>query len=126
MHDLQLQLRTALWPLAEFDRIASCLEDAERLAISLEDRARQGRIAAFMSVLRWVTGDFKAARTSAQRARDVAASLDDRLLRVMSNYYLGLAHHLLGEYREAEDAYLENVRTLTDTKEPDPLGAPGS
>jgi tetratricopeptide (TPR) repeat protein len=126
MLDLQLQLRTALWPLAEFDRIARRLEDAECLATSLEDRGRLGRIAAFMSVLRWVTGDARTARLLAQRAQDVAALLDDRPLRVMSNYYVGIAHHLLAEYREAEDAYLENVRTLTDAKEPDPVGPPGS
>ena len=126
MLDLQLRLRTALWPLAEFDRIARCLEDAERLAASLEDQGRLGRIAAFMSVLRWVTGDARTARLLGQRARDVAASLGDRPLRAMSNYYLGLACHLLAEYREAEDAYLENVRTLTVAEEQDPLGAPGS
>jgi tetratricopeptide (TPR) repeat protein len=81
-----------------------------------------------MSVLRWVTGDFRDACRLGQRARDVAASLEDHALRVMSTYYVGIAHHLLGNYREAEDAYLENVRTLTSTstKEPDPLGTPGS
>ncbi len=124
--DLQLQLRSALWPLAAFDRIGRCLEDAERLATSLEDRGRLGRISAYMSVLRWVTGDFTTARLLGQRARDVAASLDDRPLRLMSNYYVGIAHHLLGDYRQAEDAYLENVRTLTGSKEPDPVGTPGS
>jgi tetratricopeptide (TPR) repeat protein len=73
-----------------------------------------------------VTGDFRTARVLAQRAQDVAALVGDQLLRVMSNYYVGIAHHLLAEYREAEDAYLENVRTLTDAKAPDPLGTPGS
>jgi DNA-binding SARP family transcriptional activator len=124
--DLRLQLRTALWPLAAFDRIALCLAEAERLATSLDDLRRQGRIAAFMSVLRWVTGDFQNACRLGQRARDIATSLEDHGLRVMSTYYVGIAHHLLGNYREAEDAYLENARTLTGTKEPDPLGTPGS
>jgi tetratricopeptide (TPR) repeat protein len=126
MLDLQLQLRTALWPLADFDRISRCLDEAEGLATALGDRGRLGRIAAFMSVLRWVTGDFRTARRLGQSARDAAAALADRPLRVMSSFYVGLAHHLLAEYREAEDAYLENVRTLTDAKEPDPVGTPGS
>jgi tetratricopeptide (TPR) repeat protein len=125
MLDLQLQLRNALWPLAEFDRIERCLQDAQALAASLRDERGLGKIAAFMSVLRWITGDPAAARALARRARDAAAALSDRQLRVMANYYLGLAHHLLGEYREAEAAYLENVRTLTPD-EPDPLGVPGS
>jgi hypothetical protein len=49
MLDRQLQLRTALWPLAEFDSIARCLDEADHLATSLDDQARQGRVAAFMS-----------------------------------------------------------------------------
>jgi DNA-binding SARP family transcriptional activator len=126
MLDLQLQLRNALWPLADFDRIARCLSDAEQLAISLEDRERLGRVTAFISVLRWVTGDVAAARLFGQKARDLAASLEDRPLRIMSNYYLGLAQFLLAEYREAEDLFLENVRTLSIAEEQDPLGAPGS
>ncbi len=44
----------------------------------------------------------------------------------MADYYVGIAHHLLCAYRQAEDAYLENVRTLTGSNEPDPLGTPGS
>jgi DNA-binding SARP family transcriptional activator len=126
MLDLQLQLRTALWPLAEFERIAKCLEEAERLATSLDDRGRLGRIAAFMSVLRWVTGDSRAARFLGQRAREVAVSLEDRPLLVMSNHFLGLARFLLAEYREAEDVFLENVRMLTLAEKQDPLGAMGS
>jgi DNA-binding SARP family transcriptional activator len=126
MLDLRLQLRTALWPLAEFDRIARCLEEAEGLATLLEDRARLGRIAAFMSVLRWVTGDFRTARRLGQSAQNIAAALEDRPLRVMSTFYVGLAHHLLAEYREAEDVYLENVRALTDATEPYVLGSPVS
>ena len=125
--DLQLRLRTALWPLAEFDRIAACLEAAEQVATSLDDRGRLGRIAAFMSVLHWISGDVRAARRFGQRAREAAAALEDRPLRLMSNYYVGLAHYLLAEYREAEEAYLENVQTLSVAEEAaDPLGPPGS
>jgi DNA-binding SARP family transcriptional activator len=122
--DLQLQLRTVLWPLADFERIARCLEDAEGLAAALEDRAREGRIAAFMSVLRWVTGDFRTARRLARRARELAASLDDPALGTIAAFYLGLAHQLLGQYPEAEDAYVENARALATVKEPYLLGAP--
>jgi hypothetical protein len=32
--EMHLQLGSALWPLAEFDRISACLEEAERLALS--------------------------------------------------------------------------------------------
>ena len=125
MLELQLQLRAALWPLAEFARIATCLEEAERLAISLEDRGRLGRIAAFTSVLRWVTGDAQGASLFAQRARDVAVSLEDPPLQVMSNYYLGLAHFLLADYRKAEIAYLENLTMLTVTEGRDRLRTAG-
>jgi DNA-binding SARP family transcriptional activator len=110
--DLHLQLRTALWPLAEFDRIARALEDAEPLAMALGDRPRLGRIAAFMSVLRWITGDFRAARAFGQRARNVATALGDEALGTMSAFYVGLAHHLLGEYDDAEAAYAACAQAL--------------
>ncbi len=126
MLDLWLQLRTALWPLAEFDRIGKCLEDAERLAIALDDRRRQGNIAAYVSVLRWITGDVPSARHYAQTAHQVAASVDDSALRAISNFYLGLAHYVLGVYAESEAAFLENVPTLAVTKERYVLGAPRS
>jgi DNA-binding SARP family transcriptional activator len=111
MLDAQLQLRTALWPLAEFERIARCLDEAEHLAAALEDPARQGRVATFMSALRWITGDFRAALLMGRKAQAITASLDDRLIRVWSTFYVGLAHHLLGDYCEAEAAHLENIRS---------------
>ena len=121
--DLDLQLRTALWPLAGFDRIARALEDAGRLATALDDRPRLGRIAAFMSVLRWITGDFRTARVLGQRACDVASSLGDEALGTMSGFYVGLAHHLLGEYDDAEAAYSGCARALERIEEAYVLGA---
>jgi DNA-binding SARP family transcriptional activator len=117
MADLQLQLRTALWPLAEFDGIARCLDEAERLATTLNDQARQGRVATFMSALRWITGDFRAGLVLGRKAQAIAAALDDRPIRVWSTFYVGLAHHLLGEYREAEDAHLENISSAGANEE---------
>ena len=110
--ELTLQLRTALWPLADFDRIARALEDAEQLATALDDSSRLGRIAAFMSVLRWITGDFRTARALGQRAREAATALGDEALVTMSGFYIGLAHHLLGEYDDAQAAYAGCARAL--------------
>jgi tetratricopeptide (TPR) repeat protein len=36
---------------------------------------------------------------------------------VWSTFYIGLAHHLLGDYREAEDAHLENIRSSAGANE---------
>ena len=124
--DLQLRLRTSLWPLAEFDRIGQILRDAERLATSIGDASGLGRIAAYMSVLRWVMGDFAQARALAQRAAERATALGDPLLRAMAVFWLGLTHLLLGDYHAAEAALLENARMLADSAEPYVLGSPRS
>src|SRR2546428_47356 len=121
--ELQVRLRSALWPLAEFARIAGCLDEAERLATVLDDRGQLARTTATMSVLRWITGDAAAARRFADDAREMAVALDDRPLRAMANDYRGLACYLLAEYRDAEAAYGENVGMLADAGEQDRLGA---
>ena len=121
--DLQLQLRSALWPLAEFERIAECLMEAERLATVLGDRGCLARGTASMSVLRWITGDARAAHRFAERARELAVAAEDRPLQAMANYYLGLARYLLGDYREAEAAYQENLAMLGGAGEQYRLGA---
>src|SRR4029434_2009973 len=42
--DLRLALRTALRPLGEFERILTCLREAETLAAALNDTRRLGQI----------------------------------------------------------------------------------
>jgi len=121
--ELQVRLRSALWPLAEFERNAASLDEAVRLATTLGDRGQLARTTATMSVLRWITGDAAAARRLADDAREMAVALDDRPLQAMANYYRGLACYLLAEYRDAEAAYLENVRMLADAAEQYRLGA---
>src|SRR2546426_572810 len=121
--ELQVRLRSALWPLAEFERNADSLHEAVRLATALDDRGQLARTTATMSVLRWITGDAAAARRFADDAREMAVALDDRPLQAMANYYRGLACYLLAEYREAEAAYGENVGMLADAAERYRLGA---
>ncbi len=122
MLDMQLQLRSALWPLADFERIAAVLGEAERLATALDDRQRLGRTIATRSVLHWISGDSQAAHRFAEKARDMATSTKDEPLRLMSNYYLGLARYLLADYRGAEAAYLENVQ-VPESSDANRLGA---
>jgi tetratricopeptide (TPR) repeat protein len=121
--DLQIQLRSALWPLAEFERVAQCLGEANRLATLLGDRGRLARTAASTSVLRWILGDAPAACRLAQTARDMAVTLEDGPLQGIANYYLGLPRYLLGEYHDAEAVWLENVRRLAGAQELERIGA---
>jgi DNA-binding SARP family transcriptional activator len=126
MLEMRLQLRTALWPLADFERIAACLAEAERLAVSLEARPQLVRVTAYQTVLRWIIGDFRTALRLGESARTAALAFDDWTLRAMSNYYTGLAQLLLGQYEGACAALLENVPTLDVASEPYVLGAPRS
>ena len=46
--DLRLNLRSALWPLGEIERIFVCLQEAQTLAEALGDRHRLGWVSAYL------------------------------------------------------------------------------
>jgi class 3 adenylate cyclase/tetratricopeptide (TPR) repeat protein len=97
--DLHLQLRSALRPLEQFERLLEHLREAERLAQALADHRRVGRVSAAMANYHWMQGDYNSALQSAQQALAVAG--EDRALEVQATFRLGHAHHALGDYRGA-------------------------
>ena len=54
--DLRFDLRTALMPLGEFERIFHYLHEAEGLARTLDDQRRLGEISVYMCHNLWMTG----------------------------------------------------------------------
>jgi hypothetical protein len=66
--DLRFELRNALVPLAELQRIHDCLREAETLAVTLDDPLRLGRLYGYMTSYFWVVGEPERAIASGQRA----------------------------------------------------------
>jgi DNA-binding NtrC family response regulator/tetratricopeptide (TPR) repeat protein len=110
--DLRFDLRNALFPLTELDRIAACLRDAERLARRLDDRRRLGWVAAYLSSHLWMTGRSGDMRTVAEGLRHTAEALGDVPLQIAANAYLGAACLVTGDYRAGEQLLRANLRLL--------------
>jgi tetratricopeptide (TPR) repeat protein len=111
--DLRLDLRTSLFPLGEFERIAGCFRETEGLARRLDDQRRLGQLSVYMCHNLWITGHPTEALAFGQRARTLAESLGDVPLQVTGNLYLRAAYLFTGDYRQADDL-LRNVLLLLE------------
>src|SRR5262245_3921461 len=89
--DLRLDLRNALFPLEEFERLLENLRTAESLAEGLGDQRRLGRISGYLAHYYSLMGDREKAAESGRRGLSLAQALDDFALQVQLNYYLGRA-----------------------------------
>jgi class 3 adenylate cyclase/tetratricopeptide (TPR) repeat protein len=110
--DLCFDLRNALFPLEEHERILAHLRDAETLAAGLNDHQRLGQIYTYMASAFWLMGNHEGAATFSQNALSLAEASGDVNLEVMANYRLGQAHYWLGDYRRAIDRLRRNVTVL--------------
>ena len=110
--DLRFDLRTALFPLGEFERIFGCLREAERLARTIDDQRRLGKLSVYLCHNLWITGHPREACAFGQTAQTIAESLGDVQLQVMGNLYLGVACLWTGDYRRAEDLLRKVLQLL--------------
>ncbi|MBI4391056.1 MAG: AAA family ATPase [candidate division NC10 bacterium] len=123
--DLRLDLRNFLLALGEYGRILDRLREAEALAESLQDQRRLGRATAYLTHhFRWM-GEQGRAVESGERVLAIASGLDDFSLKVLANFYLGQAHHALGNYRRAIEFLKRNVESLQGDLLRERFGLPG-
>ena len=87
--DLRLALGDALTPLGEYGRCLALLGEAEALARALDDRARLGRVLAWMALVRRITGDPDGAMAASRQALDLAVALGDGALQVQASHQPG-------------------------------------
>ena len=103
--DIRLELRNALLPLGENERLGKYLREAKALAEPLEDQRRLGRVSALLASAFIWAGDHEGAVESGRRALDIAIALDDFALQVATRLFLGFGYHSLGEYRRAAECF---------------------
>ena len=123
--DLRFDLRTALFPLGEFERIFGCLREAEGLARTLDDQRRLGQLSVYMCHNLWMTGHPTEALAFGQSAQAIAESLGDVPLQVTGNLYLGVACLGTGDYRRAEDLLLKVLQLLEGDRSRERFGLAG-
>ena len=109
--DLRFDLRNALSPLGERERILGYLREAETLVEALDDHRRRGRLAGYMAQHFNAMGDYDRAIASGQHALTLATTLGDLAL-VGAQQHLGCAYQALGDYRRASEFLSRNVTSL--------------
>jgi class 3 adenylate cyclase/tetratricopeptide (TPR) repeat protein len=123
--DLCFDLRTALFPLGEFERIVGYLRDAEGLAMTLDDQWRLGQQSVVMCHNLFMAGHPAEALAFGHRARGLAESLGDVRLKVTGTLYLGVAYTSTGDYGRAKDLLLKVLSLLEGDLSRDRLGLAG-
>jgi tetratricopeptide (TPR) repeat protein len=101
--DLRLELWASLYPLGEFEKMLTCLQEAEAQAGAISDARRLGKVSAILGEHFRQSGRFAEARQVAEQALVLGDSLQDLPLRLVASYVLGLACHGLGDYRRASE-----------------------
>jgi tetratricopeptide (TPR) repeat protein len=101
--DIRCELRTALYPLAEWGRIETYLREAEQIASTFDDGERLGWVSAYLASL-YLTGGKSApeARALATRAASLARAGRNKKLYVAAQYYLTWADYIAADYEGAE------------------------
>jgi tetratricopeptide (TPR) repeat protein len=123
--DLRFGLRTALFPLGEFERIFGCLREAEGLARTLDDQRRLGQLSVYLCHNLWITGHPREALAFGQSAQAIAESLGDIPLQVTGHLYLGVACLWTGDYRRAEDLLVNVLQLLEGDRSRERFGLAG-
>ena len=122
--DIRLDLRLALLPLGELERILPYLREAERLAERLGDQHRLGRLSVYMTGQYYLTGDHDRALEYGERAQAITEALRDFSLEVATNAYVGQIHLVRGDYRAATAMFRKNVEALVGDLTQERFGLP--
>ena len=112
MIDVRFDLRVSLLALGELGRIADCLTEAQRLAETLGDQQRLGRLAAYLTGYFYLVGDQDSALEAGERALALASARGDLALQIEANYRVGQVYFSLGEYGPAIDVLARSVEAL--------------
>ena len=99
--DIRIDLRNALFPLADWARMGEHLHEAETLARRLGDRRRLAWIATFMVRQCLITGNYDEAVRFGQEALTIARTLGDRSIEALVMTYLGQTYVARGEFSVA-------------------------
>jgi class 3 adenylate cyclase/tetratricopeptide (TPR) repeat protein len=102
--DLCFDQRSALFSLGEFARLGEVVDEARVLAQSLGDQRRLGWAFGYLAILYNLLGEHARAIEAGESACAIGERVGDLGLRVVANYYLGLALWYAGDPRRAADA----------------------
>ena len=107
--DLHLAVRTPLAQLLEHQRILEHLREAERLATSLGDRRRLGRVYTFLTAVYYETAAYEKARQYGAHALELLTAEGDWEIEFVVRFFLGQIAFSSGDHRHALELYAQAV-----------------
>jgi class 3 adenylate cyclase/tetratricopeptide (TPR) repeat protein len=110
--DIRFELRNCLFLLGELEGVLGYLDEAERLARTIEDDRRLGWVSAYMGHYFWWMGNSTQARACTQRAQIIAETAGDFPLQIAANLYLGFSLHTAGDYEAAAHVLRKVAQSL--------------
>ena len=123
--DIRLDLRNVLLPLDEIGVMFDHLLQAERLAISLEDRYRLGWVSAKLTACYFNDSRPAEAEAAGLRTMAIADERADLPLQVNAHFFLGLAYVYACRWRESIALLNWNVERLGGALAFERFGEPG-
>jgi class 3 adenylate cyclase/tetratricopeptide (TPR) repeat protein len=99
--DLRFELRNALLPSFETDRILRSLDELDPILAKLGDKQRSAQYAAFRCNQHYLIGQQRRAIEFGDTGVRLARECGDRVVLGQSLFRLGQSYHALGEYRQA-------------------------
>lgn len=123
--DLRLELRSALHPLGEFERVLDTLQKAAGLAESIVDQRRHGRVLSYLAQSHRLSGNHSSAIEAGEKAIEIGKSFDDPGIQAPANFHLGQILFHLGDHARAIEFYLNNIKALNGDLAKDRLGMAG-
>jgi class 3 adenylate cyclase/tetratricopeptide (TPR) repeat protein len=114
--DLRIELRNALLPLAEVDRMLAALQGMEPILETLGDKARSARHAAFRCNHHFLIGEQRRAIEYGEAGLRLARAAGERAIEGELFYRVGQSFYSLGEYRRAIELLQKSVQLTGDKR----------
>ena len=111
--EIRLGLRVALLASGAYVQIRECLEEAEALAKSVDDRPRLALINISKCITSTILGALEEAIEAGRLGREIAHQLGDGASAITASYALGQAHWYRGDLQHAERVLSESAALLT-------------
>jgi class 3 adenylate cyclase/tetratricopeptide (TPR) repeat protein len=110
--DVRFDLHMSLFALSERARMRHHMEEAERVAIAIDDRHRLGRALSLLCPSLRVTGETRRSAEVGRRALSIATEVGDKYLEEDTSFWLGQTYSWLGDYRSAEQVLRRSITSL--------------
>jgi len=122
--DLRIEIRNALFILGDFEQGLRYLEEAQAAAVALNDQGRVGKLLNLMTAHWQIQGNSEQAISCANQALNHTRAPEHLDLHIVAHYFLGVAHHNVGQYDQAIGA-LERALSLIGDGKYKMFGMPG-